>query len=508
LTADTGYSVEVAGQNSQFEGTKSTAVTMTTSAAGAEGDLSVLKALPTAEGSGALSVGGRGGTVWYVTNLNDSGTGSLRAACEASGPRIVIFRVAGTIVLDSTIQIANPYITIAGQTAPGGGIQIAGKETGEYTPDVAGSNAYFYLIRTTTHDVVIQYLRLRMGYRGNDSVGRTSVVMISPGSEKVVLDHCSIFWCQDENITVWSNGTPVVTNITVQNCIVAEAFDNYGGGTHSCNLGLGGSTAAYNEASTDWDFHHNYIGTSSHRNPLASNKSLRWINNVVYNWGFYASSWGPGVTVDAIGNFYRTGPKVVNSTRRAELLAYRQTDTCTKSQWMTGPHSFYVSGNLGPYHGLDDNYNMLKQQNCENGSIIGTLEAEYRRASPMAPVGVAITVEDVSTLAANMMAHVGASRRLDDNGQLVDNRDAADTRVVADFNNGTGPTVIRHETDVGGFPTIASGTAYTSTAGDGISDGWKTANGLNTATSYAATAVPGLVGWTYMDLFLAGRNIP
>src|SRR5262245_263844 len=103
-------------------------------------------AFPGAEGFGAETVGGRGGVVLEVTNLNDSGPGSLRQAIEVRGPRIVVFRVDGTIENKSPLQIEHPHLTIAGQSAPGGGITLRGEE-----------------VRVQTHDVVIRHLRIRTG---------------------------------------------------------------------------------------------------------------------------------------------------------------------------------------------------------------------------------------------------------------------------------------------------------------------------------------------------------
>jgi hypothetical protein len=132
-------------------------------------------AFPGAEGAGAFATGGRAGTVCEVKNLNDSGPGSLRACVDMKGPRTVVFKVSGTIKLDGALQVTNPYITIAGQTAPGGGIQLVGKTPGTIPHGTASpSDANLGgLLRITTHDVIVRYLRLRHGYTGPEGVGRT-----------------------------------------------------------------------------------------------------------------------------------------------------------------------------------------------------------------------------------------------------------------------------------------------------------------------------------------------
>ena len=160
-------------------------------------------AFPGAEGFGAKSVGGRGGKVIEVTNLNDSGSGSLRAAIAASGPRTVVFRVGGTIELKSRIQVENPYLTIAGQTAPGGGITL---KNGSNEKDT------LYIL---THDVVVRYLRVRPGPGGDaDGVG------VGTNASNVVLDHCSVSWAVDENLGVSSTAK----NVSIQWSIIAEGL--------------------------------------------------------------------------------------------------------------------------------------------------------------------------------------------------------------------------------------------------------------------------------------------
>ena len=164
---------------------------------------SALPAFPGAEGFGSQTIGGRGGKVYFVTNLNDSGSGSLRAALEASGPRIVVFRTGGTISLNSSLNISNPYITIAGQTAPGGGITIKGGD-----------------IRVSTHDVVMRYITSRRGAGGNNHAG-TLYANNSNNVYNIVIDHCSFSWGVDETFSTWYR----VYDFTLQNSIISEALN-------------------------------------------------------------------------------------------------------------------------------------------------------------------------------------------------------------------------------------------------------------------------------------------
>jgi len=156
-------------------------------------------AFPGAEGFGSMTPGGRGGRVIFVTSLNDSGTGSLRAACEADGPRIVIFRVSGLITLASPITVKSPYLTIAGQTAPGDGICLR-----NFTFNIA------------THDVVVRYLRSRLGDLSSQEAD--SITLVS-GAHDVILDHCSATWSIDESLSLAGN----VSNVTVQWCLIGAS---------------------------------------------------------------------------------------------------------------------------------------------------------------------------------------------------------------------------------------------------------------------------------------------
>lgn len=250
----------------------------------------VIPAFPEAGGGGALSNGGRAGKIFEVTNLNDSGPGSFREACEASGPRIVVFRVCGIIELKSVVLIANPFITIAGQTAPGGGVTLS------------GVNSTGHIIFISTNDVIIRYLRLRKGFNGTIEAQLGSCGRIMMGGYNIIFDHCSFSWTQDENNTVWGEGEKTVAphDITFSWSIVSEPLKK-----HPTSIITGSNSNAQSDAMTDIDFHHNLVANSSHRNPLVKNKTFRFVNNIVYNWSFYASQVGGGGQVDFINNLYK-----------------------------------------------------------------------------------------------------------------------------------------------------------------------------------------------------------
>ncbi|MBN2165157.1 MAG: hypothetical protein JW717_02660 [Marinilabiliaceae bacterium] len=250
-----------------------------------------IPAFPGAEGGGMYSYGGRGGKVFVVTSLDDSGPGTLREACDAGGARIVVFNVAGIIKLKRPININAPYITIAGQTAPGDGICIAGES---------------FLLNT--HDIVIRHMRFR---RGDTWVGRRDDAIGGNPVGNIMIDHISASWGLDENMTLYRhmfsdapNNPKAPThklslvNITIQNSIFSEALDTYG---HAFGSTLGGQNCL---------FARNLWANNTGRNPsVGMNGTFNFANNVVYNWyhrtmdgGDYSSRY------NLINNYYKPGP--------------------------------------------------------------------------------------------------------------------------------------------------------------------------------------------------------
>ena len=246
-----------------------------------------LPSFPGAQGFGASSVGGRGGRVIFVTNRNNSGPGSFRSACEAFGPRIVIFQVGGTIQLAEEIVITNPYITIAGQTAPGGGICVKGE-----------------LFGIQTHDVIVRNLRVRVGEDGSEF---THGMEIGQGCSNVIVDHCSFSWSKDALFATWDT----VSNITVQECIISEVLSGPTTG-HSVALGPGpGENEDGSQYMTSCSFIRNLIAHGDGRNPKVHYQA-EVANNLVYNWGNIACYASMYAQLDFIGNHYIKGPSTGN----------------------------------------------------------------------------------------------------------------------------------------------------------------------------------------------------
>ncbi|MBV9084915.1 MAG: hypothetical protein JOZ62_19730, partial [Acidobacteriaceae bacterium] len=229
---------------------------------------SAVPAFPGAEGFGSATPGGRGGKVIFVSNLNDAGPGSFREAVSAKGPRIVVFRISGLITLKTSINITEPYLTVAGQTAPGDGICIRGNE-----------------VSIRTHDVIVRYVRFRPG---DISQGEPDAADIMADSHDVILDHCSATWSIDEDLSP-SGG---IRDVTVQWSLIAEGL-NYSI-HHKGPHGYGSLVRAIGGVS----LHHNLWAHNTARNPRLGDNygkppyplfDVR--NNVMYDYGKICSGW-------------------------------------------------------------------------------------------------------------------------------------------------------------------------------------------------------------------------
>jgi pectate lyase len=244
-----------------------------------------IPAFPGAEGAGANASGGRGGTVLFVTHLDDDGPGSFRAACDASGARTIVFRVDGTIRLQSPLVIRNPFLTIAGQTAPGGGICLRD-----------------HPLIITTNQVIVRHLRSRLG---DESAQQTDSISILGGASHVILDHCSASWSIDEALSVSGD----IGNVTVQWCLIGEPLrqSKHDKGAH----GYGSLSRATGPVS----WHHNLWVHADARNPRLGDYYGRGAptfdvrNNVIYDYGATATGLTQGrLRVNYVANYLRPGP--------------------------------------------------------------------------------------------------------------------------------------------------------------------------------------------------------
>ncbi|HEY0944739.1 MAG TPA: Ig-like domain-containing protein [Opitutaceae bacterium] len=334
-------------------------------------------AFPEAEGYGRFARGGRGGRVIEVTNLNDSGPGSLRAAVEAEGPRTVVFAVSGLITLESKLVIKNPYLTIAGQTAPGKGIAIR-----KYTVGMSG-----------THDVIVRHLRVRPG----NIAGVTLDGMGMASSDHSIIDHCSISWTIDEAFS--SRGA---RNITLQRTLISEALNIAGhkkyeaGKQHGFAASIGGKIGS---------FHHNLLAHNSGRNwSLAgaldqATRHTGWLdirNNVVYNWQNRTTD-GGAAKVNYVANYYKPGP----ASKVFHLL-----DPERKLVAAFGPQDYYVEGNIMEGHvEADDALGGVTQPEPYKNFIVGAPFFPSHVATQSARAAYKVVLSDVGNNQPVLDAH-------------------------------------------------------------------------------------------------------
>jgi hypothetical protein len=279
-------------------------------------------AFPGAEGAGKFTFGGRGGRVFVVTNLDDSGPGTLREAVESAGPRIVVFNVAGIIHLKMPLFIKAPYLTIAGQTAPGDGVCVAGETT-----------------LVDTHDVIIRYLRFR---RGNTNVFDRDDALGGNPIGNLIVDHCSCSWGLDENLSMYrhivvTNGEnqkfPTL-NITLQWNISSEALNPY-------NHAFGGTWGGRNTS-----FHHNLFANNTGRNAsIGMTYDFNFVNNVLFNWQHRTLDGGDkDSAVNCINNYYKPGPRTLDGAIKYRIGMPQP--TITKAQPLPQFGRWYVAGNV------------------------------------------------------------------------------------------------------------------------------------------------------------------
>ena len=426
----------------------------------------VIRAFPGAEGGGMYTTGGRGGKVIHVTNLNDSGTGSLREAINTSGARTIVFDVCGTIQLQSDLEIGRGDLTIAGQTAPGDGICIRGGT-----------------LRIKANNLIIRFIRVRMGDESS---------FITDGSDAswgryyqdIILDHNSYSWSVDEVASFYAN-----KNFTMQWCTIGEGLTKsvHGKGTHGYGGIWGGKNAS---------FHHNLLIHNNSRNPrlchpqiygdsyLTSHRGNVDIrNNVVYNWGDNSSYGGESGWFNMVGNYYKPGPA---SRDRKYFLAADAYYEKEGKVWSQAYPKLYVEGNK------HTKYSDLTADNTKG--IDWTDGNSYSNYNQYQSAPLAIKKDDVivchtSTHAADdaytcVLNYAGASLRRD----AVDKRYVDDARngkaTYTDGGNGSKNGIIDTQSAVGGWPTLTAtaeevARAKTDSDGDHIPDYYETLLGLN-----------------------------
>jgi hypothetical protein len=424
-------------------------------------------AFPGAEGFGRFTTGGRGGRVLEVTNLNDdSNPGSFRWAISQNFPRIIVFRISGTIMLQSDLNINYGNLTIAGQTAPGDGICIA-----NHTVECKASN------------VIVRYMRFRLGdltQEANDSFwGRDQ--------KNIILDHCSLSWAIDEDGSWYDN-----TDFTMQWCIYSESLYHsyHPKGDHGYGGIWGGMGAT---------FHHNLLADNSSRNPRFNGARYNsthqteladYRNNVIFNWGFNSAYGGESGNYNMINNYYKPGPATSSGNKQYRIV--NPSDPLNPS---TGYSKWYINGNYveGDPQVTADNWNGGVQP---DQAPLDSLKLD--NPLPAAPVNTQTAQDAYDTV----LAYAGCSFPI---------RDSADLRVINEVRtgnapfgasyNGGGKGIIDSQNDVGGWPTLKSLPAPLDSDHDGMPDDWENAHGLNPNDSSDARIVAS-DGYTMIEEYI------
>lgn len=419
-----------------------------------------IPAFPGAEGFGAYARGGRGGRVIAVTTLADRGKGSLRAAVQAKGPRIVIFRVAGTIELQRPLDIREPFLTLAGQSAPGDGICL--KHFGVRVRD--------------TRDVIIRHLRIRPGAEAD----KEGDALLIHRSQNVIVDHCSLSWSVDEALDIsddWHEPIdgPKTDNITVQWCIISESLNRgHVKGEHAF--------AALISAIRDGDvtLHHNLFAHHLTRIPRPGGRRgtaglrLEFRHNVIHDWGSpFAGYSSDSETASVLrlsytDNLLQPGPSTPPKGRRVAFAA-------------APPTRVYFSGNR----------------------LVGFPEADANNALLFKPVGrVQRLGQPIRGPLFNAeSAGVARERVLSLSGAIRPRRDPVDQRVVRQVRQGAGG-IINVPAEVGGWPTLKTETALTDRDKDGMPDVWERQYALNPEAASDAGDDSDADGYTNIEEYL------
>ena len=448
-----------------------------------------IPAFPGAEGGGMYTKGGRGGLVITVTSLADSGPGTFREACETGGARIIVFNVAGEIRLETPVSIRAPYVTIAGQTAPGDGVVITGE-----TVDV------------DTHDVIIRHMRFRRGI--TDVTSRNDALSGEPVGN-IMYDHLSCSWGLDENVSAYRHmyvneeGQRLklaTVNITMQNCISSEGLDNY---NHSFGSTIGGVNNTYMR---------NLWTSNAGRNPSMSSGEFNFFNNVIHNW-YHRVGDGAGRHYNVFNNYFKPGP-VTPTDAPIGWRVFRANNRGRTQGWA------YVEGNVM------EGYPKITRNNWDGG-VQENWTAEdlaYMRAGSMLPMRNPVTIMTANRAYQFVLANAGAT---------LPKRDAVDERIIrqvktnniewvdggdyTDLNNDMVRLKISRRlpadsykmgiiydiSQVGGLPEY-KGVPYTDSDGDGMPDAWESKYGLNPHDPADANGDLNGDGYTNIEKYING----
>ncbi len=416
-----GLTIQCAGEGTDEMGDKEVVVTTD----------EPVPAFPGAEGFGKFTTGGRGGKVLVVSNLNDSGSGSLREAINTKGSRTIVFAVSGTVALETPLVIREGNVTLAGQSAPGDGICLKN---------------YPMLIKAD--NVIIRYMRFRLG----DESAMQDDAITCVRQKNIIIDHCSMSWATDECASFYDN-----ENFTLQWSIISESLNHsvHEKGDHGYGGIWGGKGASFHH---NLLAHHNsrlprFCGSRYHKEPEKEIVDFR--NNVIYNWMGNSAYAGERGYHNMVNNYYKAGPATTSSSKKKRIVEPYQ------------PFGkFYVAGNFV------DGFPDVTTDNWNGGVQCNYLDS-VRMNEPVKVM--AIEEENAASAYEQVLKYSGASLH----------RDGIDERVINDVKKGTAPMgknkngIIDSQNDVGGWPELKSTEAPVDSDQDGMPDEWEKKNNLN-----------------------------
>lgn len=472
-----------------------------------------IPAFPGAEGGGMYTTGGRGGKVLVVTNLNDDGPGSFRWACEQGGARIIVFNVSGIINLKTPVILRAPYVTIAGQTAPGDGVCIAGES-----------------FQVDTHDVIVRHMRFRRGnthvWNREDSFGGNPI-------GNIMIDHCSCEWGLDENISFYrhmfdmGDGKPKrkvpTVNVTIQNTISAKALDTY---NHAFGSTIGGENST---------FMRNLWADNTGRNPsIGWGGVFNFVNNIIYNWVHRTADGGEFSTMsNFINNYYKPGPltpkqsnvgwRIVKAESRSnKLFPYKQFGRVyatgnimegypeiTKDNWAGGIQTADKDGDLG-----EDELALMRSNEPFEMPYMTIIPSEQTFDRVLDNVGAMLPTRDIVDQRIVEEVRTGKAyyvKKLPKENPYGDTWGMKEASMKEDgsfkyrrlSNDSYKDGIITDIAQMGGYPEY-KGTPYIDTDGDGMPDEWEIANGLNPNDPSDANGDCNGDGYTNIEKFING----